>query len=94
MRTHTVTVKGLEARVIIERGNSTGYPAQGTAWDEDGGMVAATTSTTYNGYCTAELVAMIADELLVTRRQIESEDVWAAVEESGLHCTCDIEDED
>jgi len=85
--THEITLKGLTARVTIMPGNSVGYPAYGIAFDEGYRVAGETDTVTYNGYCHAEIVAKIADELLEDFG-IDYEDVWVAVEDSGLHCLC------
>lgn len=92
MATHIVAVKGLEARVFILKGTPQGYPAYGIAFDEDANTVDETDTTMYGGYCHAEIVGLVAGDMLATRRGIEYADIWEALESIGLTCECDDED--
>ena len=90
MRTYTLTINGLEARVTLEHGANT-ISASGIVFDEYSNIVTERDTLRYSGFCDAEIVYSIAGDMLTTRRRIEHEDVADAVQALGLTCTCDDE---
>jgi len=89
MSTHTIKLNGLDARITIERGNPVGYPAYGIAFDEDANIIADFDSRTYGGYCTAEILEVMAYAMFNRHCPVEYEAVTCAVASAGYVCTCE-----
>ncbi len=87
--THVIALHGLEARVTLSHGVHS-VTAHGICFDENGDIVTETDGRQFMDYCDAEIVYLIADEMMTTRRQIESSDVWDAL---PIQCECEDDDE-
>lgn len=85
MYKHTVTLNGLEARVTLDYGVNT-VAAYGITFDESGDTVTETESRQFSGFCDQEIIYTLAGEMLATRRRIDWEDVYNAID---LECNCE-----
>lgn len=82
-----ITIKGLEAHIDVDYGAEADV-ASGVLFD--GATIIAHVEERFSGFCTSCMVSRVAMSLLFTRRQIEAEDVWAALAEQGADvCECD-----
>jgi hypothetical protein len=86
--------KGANARVTIERGNSTGFPAHGFLMDDKANIVTETPSIIYGGYCHAEIVIKVILALLNDDDDDDDENLdWSDLEplvaDAGLECRCE-----
>ena len=88
MSVHKVEVKGLDVTVDVHWGVSTA-----SAWvlvfDEDATVVYDGESRVFSGFCEAEIVATLLGDALLTRRQIEWDDINPALDALGLFCNCE-----
>lgn len=95
---YSFIVKGFDARVTVEHGRET-TQARTIVFDDESDSTeiiysTPNDSTRYSGYCTAEIISRQLFDALLTRRQIEAEDIGAALEAQGLECRCDDDDDD
>ena len=88
---YTVTVPPAEVRIFIDHTPQQSF-AHGLAFNENADIIAQRGSTGFVGFCNAEIVAAIVDELIFGRRVdgvfIDKPEINAALENAGLICHC------
>lgn len=93
MSTYTIPIdRHHEALVTIaDRSGPWGVNASSIAFNSDADIVAETTTTTYCGYCAAEI---IHQEIAAMIPNVSDERIAHLLESRGLECECDEEDDD
>ena len=93
MSDHTITLKGLEARVFIDPGHET-TGAYTIVFDENGDVVVVSESKRYSGFCTQEILYSQLGETIWSRRGIDYPDIADELERQGYVCHCEDDEED